>query len=92
MLVRFYDPVVLGKSFVFVEKEDPRRAPQWYIRVGHPRPKEMVHAGNLYDRDRIFPTSAFGFSWQIYRRVPMAEALRRRGIEGQGGPTAAGEG
>jgi len=80
MMVRFFDRFVPGASIGFSAEEDPRRPPEWFVRVGHPRPPEFVYADQLYGRDRAFPGGGFGFDWQLYRRVPLGDALRRRGV------------
>ena len=78
LVLRFYDPLVPDARFVFVARGEAAIAPQWLVRVGHPRPLEVHFAGHLYDRDRVFLGGGFGFDWQLYRRVPMVDALRRK--------------
>lgn len=78
LVLRFYDPLVPDARFLFVPREDSARSPEWLVRVGHPRPAEVHYAGQLYDRDRVFPGGGFGFDWQLYRRVPMVDAIRRK--------------
>lgn len=78
MMLRFYDRFVPDARIVFVAQEDPARAPEWFVRVGHPRPRELQYANQLYRRDRSFASGGFGFDWQLYRRVPRADAIRRQ--------------
>ena len=78
MMMRFYDRFVPDAHIIFVAEEDALRAPEWYVRVAHPRPPELRYASQLYDRDRAFPRGGFGFDWQLYRRVAMPEAIRRK--------------
>lgn len=80
MMLQFYDRFVPEASLRFIELEDPARAPEWFVRVGHPRPPELQFAGNLYARDRAFPGGGFGLDWQLYRRVPLADAIREKGL------------
>jgi len=78
IVLRFFDPLIPEARFFFIPEEAPTSAPDWLVRVGHPRPSEVVYAGHLYDRDRSFPSGGFGFDWQLYRRVPMVDAVRRK--------------
>jgi len=78
MMLRFYDRFIPEVRIVFVAQEHPAHAPEWFVRVGHPRPRELQYANQLYERDRAFMSGGFGFDWQLYRRVPQADAVRRR--------------
>jgi len=78
MTLRFYDRLVPEVRVVFIPEQDRAKPPEWFVRVGYPRPLEFQYAGHLYDRDRSFPSGGFGFDWQLYHRVPMADAIRRK--------------
>lgn len=81
LMSQFWARLLPETSIVFLPEPDAASPPRFFVRVARPWPPEIQYAGHLYDRDRLFRTSGFGFDWQLYRLVPMADALRRKGID-----------
>lgn len=81
LMTNFYGRLRPEDAIVFDPEPGPANPPRFFVRVATPWPPELQLAGHLYERDRLFRTSGFGWDWQLYRLVPMADALRRKGID-----------